>query len=379
MKPRNYISKGTCVYRSKNPFESETVTPIANVFRTRDVVSGITSSVGDHHKPLPHSYEVVYVRFLNGRVSFVDSTNAGYYGSYEGDLINYTSDVDAYFPLEAFPSNTYNNALSKCYDKLRGTVDLSVDLAQLGQTARMFKEIASLETYTSSFKSLKALIRGVSSARLMYVYGIKPTVSTIYDCIDKAQQALDENLLVIKARAQDSVSFDRYVTLADYVRTAYQDPNHVVTSKANAHKCEIKLRYKPLNNALGTWTSLNPVSIAWELLPYSFVVDWFLNVGNYVRNLETALLYRNRFVDGYVSRLSHIDYVMKNRFTSYKVKSGGDVTNCEYLAESSAKRIRFSRTVLTSAPTPEMPSFKADLGSARLLNAAALLGVLLKK
>lgn len=377
MKPRFNILNGIRVYRSKNPYGPET-TNTTTSYRVRDVVSGITSSVGDRKRPLPHSYEVVYARFLNGEVKNVNTTDPGYYSSFTGDLITYGNSVDEYFPLELFPANTYNEALSRCYNTLRGTVDLSVDLAQLGQTARMIKEIGSLETYTKMFRSLNALINGVSAARLTYVYGIKPTVSTIYDCLDKVQQALNEDLLVIKERAQSPVSFAREMNLAPWMASAYQDPIHLITSKGDAHKCEIKLRYKPLNNALGTWTSLNPVSIAWELLPYSFVADWLFDIGSYIRNLETALLYRNQFVDGYVSKLSYIDYEMKNKNSSYIVGEGTGRNLCTYTARSTCKRVRFSRSVLTSAPTPEMPSFKVDLGSARLLNAAALLGVLLK-
>lgn len=378
MKSRNVVVSGLRTRRSKTPYGAEIVESQSG-YKFRDQVSGVTSSLGDHKKPLPHSFEVVYASFLSGSLRYVNTTNAGYYGSYEGCLIGYSNLVDAYFPLELFPSNTYNNTLSKCYAELRGTIDLSVELAQLGETARMVKAITKVETYTRNFRSLRALVAGVAGIRLAYVYGIKPLVSTVYDCVDKVQRALDERLLVIKQRAGSPVYFASEVNLLSYMNAEYQDPIHLVSSKSNGHRCEIKLRYKPLNNMLGTWTSLNPVSIAWELLPYSFVVDWFLDVGNYVRNLETSLLYSNLFVDGYVSRLSFINYNMRNKNSLYYVGTGTGRNLCTYSASSSAKRIRFSRTVLTSSPTPEMPSFKANLGSARLLNAAALLGVLLHK
>lgn len=378
MKNRTIIGSGTFMQCGKNPYIALSCAPVSS-FSTRDVVANFTSFKGDRKKPLPHSYDITFARLLKGRVSWVNAINPGYFGSHDGNLMKYSNDVNAYFPLEGFPGNTYNNALSKCNEKLRGSIDLSVDIAQLGQTARMVKSVGKVETFTSSFRSLKALVAGVSAARLTYVYGIKPTVSTIYDCIDKVQKALDEDLLVIRERASSGVNVTRFVNLPDHMTTSYQHPAHVVELGSNAHKCEIKLRYRPLNNALGTWTSLNPVSLAWELLPYSFVVDWFFNVGNYVRNLETALLYRNQFVDGYVSQLSFASYVMRNRYSTYQVGTGTGLNNCTYLAESSAKRIRFNRSVLSTPPLPRMPSFQADLGSARLLNAAALLGVLLKK
>lgn len=369
---------GSRIRTSKIPSSAPSVTTTAT-FAKRYVVDSLYSRPGDHVKPNPHSYEVCRCDFLKGKIYNVNTTNAGYWSNIEGHLINYSGLCDVYFPLPPFPNNTYNDALSKCYDELRGSVDLSIDLAQLGQTARMFKAIRKIETYTKAFRSLRDLVTGVASAKLAYTYGIAPTVNTVYDCIEKTLHALDNTLLVIKQRAKSPVIFSERVNLSSFMCTVYQDPWHIVKSERNSNCCEIKMRYKTLDNALGTWTSLNPVSIAWELMPYSFVVDWFFDVGNYVRNLETSLLYRNQFVDGYVSKLSYADYVMTNENSSYYVGSGTGRNHCTYLASSTARRIRFARTVLESAPTPEMPSFKADLGSARLLNAAALLGVLLER
>lgn len=143
--------------------------------------------------------------------------------------------------------------------------------------------------------------------------------------------------------------------------------------------CELKCRYKPRGNSWAGFTSLNPVSIAWELLPYSFVVDWFFNVGNYVRNLETALLYGGDFVDGYMTKVSYAQMKMVPKRYSYPKGSGTGLVSCTFDAKSEAYLVNFNRSILTSSPTPEVPSFRADLGSARLLNAAALLAVLLKK
>lgn len=35
----------------------------------------------------------------------------------------------------------------------------------------------------------------------------------------------------------------------------------------------------------------NPLSVAWELIPFSFVVDWFLPIGKYLDALDVPLLY----------------------------------------------------------------------------------------
>jgi hypothetical protein len=242
----------------------------------------------------------------------------------------------------------------------------------------MFKSIAQVETYTSSFRSLKALIRGVSAARLTYVYGIRPMLSTIYESIERLTDTLDMDLLCVRGRSRSDVSYAREFNLPSSV-TSYQDTLAVREYQSQAHKCEIKLVYKCPRLSAATWTSLNPASIAWELTPYSFVVDWFFDVGSYLRNLETALLYRNEFKYGYVTRLSYLEGTVRNKKNSYYVGSGSGLNSCTQSWSAAGRKVRFARSRLTSSPTPEMPSFQADLGSARLLNAAALLGVLLKR
>lgn len=118
-------------------------------------------------------------------------------------------------------------------------------------------------------------------------------------------------------------------------------------------------------NSIANYTSLNPVSIVWELIPYSFVVDWFTNVGGYLRNLESSLLYGSDFAYGYRSDLSvqHETQGAAGGNNAYSEVAAGD-----YLL------VTFRRSILNASPTPRFPSFNPKLGTTRLLSAASLLG-----
>lgn len=63
--------------------------------------------------------------------------------------------------------------------------------------------------------------------------------------------------------------------------------------------CRMKIYAKISNETLANAASiglLNPAQVAWELVPYSFVVDWFLPVGSFLETLtDTAGL---TFVSG---------------------------------------------------------------------------------
>jgi hypothetical protein len=125
---------------------------------------------------------------------------------------------------------------------------------------------------------------------------------------------------------------------------------------------------------LARWTSLNPVSIAWELVPFSFVVDWVFNVGGYLNNLETGLLQNCRGAGlgatSFISQITAVDQSVNLAGTS---STGADVN-----VSFSQKYIQFNRS-LSGYPLPRPPSFKVNLGSNQLLDSAALLAQLLNR
>jgi hypothetical protein len=140
--------------------------------------------------------------------------------------------------------------------------------------------------------------------------------------------------------------------------------------------CTFSVSYYPKEFELARWTSLNPLSIAWELIPYSFVIDWFYDAGTYLRNLESALLYNNVFNGGYVSELYAYDGTERTqKYFTYKV---GIYTRYYTNTARRSRKRNFVRTKLLSYPLPRAPSISTDLSSARLLSAAALLRQLLK-
>jgi hypothetical protein len=123
------------------------------------------------------------------------------------------------------------------------------------------------------------------------------------------------------------------------------------------------------------------VSLGWELIPYSFVVDWFIDVGSYLRNLETALLFGTIFKSGFVSELYAVDLV-DDYLPSFLINTKQTDTATWWLLTKATSRRRyreFYRTKLTSYPFPRKPTFKVDLGSQRLLSAASLLRQILSK
>lgn len=114
---------------------------------------------------------------------------------------------------------------------------------------------------------------------------------------------------------------------------------------------------------------MNPALVAWELVPFSFVVDWFLPVGDHINNLmaDVGVTYRNSYKSTYdnVSIYHNEPRVYTNEYNFTQVEG------CLGTYK------RFSRAVLSKPPMPDLV-FKNPLSPMHLANAIAL-GRQLKK
>lgn len=109
---------------------------------------------------------------------------------------------------------------------------------------------------------------------------------------------------------------------------------------------------------------LDPELLAWELLPFSFVADWFLPIGNWLQARAFANRAKGRFV-----------ITERTRWTTALAGVQPDPTNPRIYANGRRTNVTIKRRVYSSLPNVKLPSFKDGLlGSPlRLANAAALI------
>ena len=332
----------------------------------RDYVSSSAIIQGDRKSPYPWSYEIIHER-----KPFGTNIWSIYYSSN-----NWTSTVrvgpivwDSAAPWHNginYPTNLYNDCLSSFNEKVRGTLDLSVALAEAGSTSRMLKVFKQANDFISAKRNWRNIVKGVGNARLQYVYGWKPLMSDIYATLDTAINVVISEIEHVSVREGSAVpsgtgsfSFENYGSISAPI------------AREGLYTAEITCSFRTAGHKIDKWTSLNPLSIAWELTPYSFVVDWFVDVGSYLRNLETSLLYANSFVSGFRSE----GFFFDANWMCNATRTSGSYPKHTYTVNASAsyKYRKFSRMILSSYPAPRLPRFEADLGSGRLLNMAALL------
>jgi hypothetical protein len=260
-------------------------------------------------------------------------------------------------------------ALSRLYAKLRDSkASLAVDIAQGGQTYRMIS--SSVDRVLTFARKLKRQpMAELSKAWLEYQYGWRPALQTMYEVANHVRN----NCLsrVVKGYGHEQVPISDSYALGGGPLTVSRRGSYTL-------HCTFGCRLNIKNNTLydlQRFTTLNPASIAWELVPYSFVVDWFYDVGNYLTDLETAVsmghLVSNVFVTWHTVRLEN--HVIDDDYVGYILDLGN--TQGRNVTKSSAflENTFHHRVPLIGLPNPISPRFDAHLGASRVLSGAALL------
>lgn len=319
---------------------------------------------GDMHSPKPWAYRIWRQKKLTGQ----GATNYGTYTTHFSGA-TYSPGDDVTIPIPQWDrDDLYNDALERLNEKVRGSLDLSIALAEAGRTAKMVRATTKAEEYLKTLKafgSVSRLTRQAANRWLEWTYGWKPLANDLYQAADESQRLVLNKIERIVGSKSEAIP--------DVVRpytTFFGNslPLKIVYNGKTGYRIAISLEHPTYD--IARWTSLNPISIGWELLPYSFVVDWFYDIGQFLRATETGFLYGLLFKEGFVSHLQAFNAEAEGSITS---SYGFEQGSCSF------EYRRFERLVLPSYPFPRPPSLKVDLGSSRLLSAAALLRQQLKR
>lgn len=113
---------------------------------------------------------------------------------------------------------------------------------------------------------------------------------------------------------------------------------------------------------------LSPLLTAWELVPYSFVIDWFLPIGDFLAQYSSTD--GLTFLSGSTSyKAKQSAYVKSNPVTTGPVGSSARVTfNETFFVEESYFERRVHTSTPIGFPTFQLPGFKQIINGIALLS-----------
>jgi hypothetical protein len=207
----------------------------------------------------------------------------------------------------------------------------------------------------------------VADTWLEYSYGWKPLLNDTRNLAQATAQALIDRGSVL--RYQTAKSESRLGT-----RLTRSPPGAYGTFNAySSIRVAIGVKFRIPSGSISIVDSFglsNPLTIAWEVVPFSFVVDWFLPVGNALQALSA--FNGLEFHSGWKTTLDVYSY-SQTLVLSSPPPSGGNTSVRSGSGKSDYSQFTFTRTKLTSFPSYGFPKWKDPRSFAHAASAIALL------
>jgi hypothetical protein len=194
------------------------------------------------------------------------------------------------------------------YEKARGLKsDVVLNIIEANQIWPSFRSlITSIPQLLRNWNKVRKLVRTASGSYLALKFGVSPflqDMSDLYRYLPQVKKDLDRHIKGKRDRFsavfRTPVSFDDHSVVKGYnngysYRTlSYQgriEKSHLVryvlvTEPRLSFQSDLVNYADRLLSRLGT----GPATLAWEKVPYSFVVDWFVDLRGWLRFLDDAI------------------------------------------------------------------------------------------
>jgi hypothetical protein len=275
--------------------------------------------------------------------------------------------ADKYFVLSLEP-NDLGLDETEMFERARGYVqdaaahiytqgwDALTWAAELHKTFRMFRRFVP--------NLLRVIRRGrLDQAWLESRYGWRLLLFDIQD-IMKVIASLNKakpQFLKHRIGSNDlSQVITEQVTASDAASTAYFD----VTTNL-----EVSIRGNVIADIKPPKIALNPITTAWELVPFSFVVDWFIDVGQWLETLS--------FLSLSSKHVASIGYYIA--VTRQVVQSDNQWKSGWSGARSFSSLTTGNVTVRLPASVPQLPQFGLKLSAYKITDLIALVLQVLRR
>jgi hypothetical protein len=178
-------------------------------------------------------------------------------------------------------------------NEFRGqAVNLAMALAEYKQTAKLFMELSkAVRTKGASWVEAVGRKKGISKAWLGFQYGVKPLASDILGSIEELRNGAMRPCYInrVETRKEFAMSRSSREVVSTWHNYVMNEEFHI--SRRQRCQYRVKLNTSPVATVLTAHGFTNPFNLAYELVPFSFVFDWWINVGEVLASFDNYLLF----------------------------------------------------------------------------------------
>lgn len=176
-----------------------------------------------------------------------------------------------------------NEAVTECLSK-RGVSDSNLweSVAELNKSLGMASQAAdNINKFLSRNPGLLSRAKNAGNLYLLYRYGLSPLISDFQSAFQGIQKAVG----LVRKTSRGKASYSTSTTsLSSYLSAyaAYSYKRQIQTSETLTFRAmSLDEMYADLGFNVG-FNTKSLITLPWELIPYSFVVDWFVNIGDLI-------------------------------------------------------------------------------------------------
>ena len=260
-------------------------------------------------------------------------------------------------PYGTLNANVKNSNINRMHGDIKGhDFNAAVSMAETNKNVKMIGDAA-----VKLAKAYKAASHGdlVKAAQVLTGNGRTPDNKVAKNWLELQYGWLPllkdarEAATYIKTRSS-VIKLGSHRTKKKLVEAATSGPSASYKICESETRHQLILRSYMFVNEFDGLGFTDPASVLWELMPYSFVIDWFLPIGNFLEAANASRVTTGVMVEttSHLIRASHLQ-----SSTFYEITGG----------EAASYKSIFMHRAIGSMPTPSLPTFNP-------INRAASLG-----
>jgi hypothetical protein len=162
-------------------------------------------------------------------------------------------------------------------------------------------DIGQISSLMKLWKYRKPLIKNIANANLNYQFGWRPTLGDVSAMISSISN-LQSKIKSFQDRLGKLTTKQKTVATGGTTHSGTAQSGEITWSATHKYTCTAHIAYRPLplkefsafekmlRGVLDSWGFELNAEILWDAIPFSFVLDWFLDVGSLVRQFRLDTL-----------------------------------------------------------------------------------------